>query len=172
MPSQKTLGTGLILRKCLHLSKLISYEASFPRPMRFLEADEGSDWDPTKWIIYILHKYTSLVPSLATTPNSSILKARSMVLRSQADRLAGSVPDSERPKSKEELPVWSKREAKRRNGEWVLELVGEEIRKRRMVLVLVQGCLVDVGGYVDEHVSYRFSGVQREEALNTGLDQM
>jgi stearoyl-CoA desaturase (delta-9 desaturase) len=67
----------------------------------------------------------------------------------EADRLFGSVKADEMVKSIEDLPVWTRGEVLKRHGEWVRE--GEE--KRRRILVLLEGCLVDVGGYLEDHVS-------------------
>lgn len=68
-----------------------------------------------------------------------------------AERLTASIPSEDRAKSKDELPVWSVKEALKRHGQSVV------VRgvKRRRVLVLVDGCLCDVGGYLEDHVSGR-----------------
>lgn len=108
-----------------------------------------SDWDPTKWIIYFLHVYTPLVPLIARTPESAIKKAKAHVHRAHADRLDASVPPEERIRKLEELPVWSRAEIRKRHGEWVQ---GDNGRRRR-VLLLLEGCIVDAGGYLNEHVS-------------------
>jgi stearoyl-CoA desaturase (delta-9 desaturase) len=68
----------------------------------------------------------------------------------EADRLVGNVTADQMVKKVEDLPVWSRRDVLRRNGELVIE--GEE--KRRRVLLLVEGCIVDVGGYLEDHVSF------------------
>lgn len=60
-----------------------------------------------------------------------------------ADRLYASVPTHERAKPIEELPVWSRAEVLRRHG--------QAYENRRRVLLLVEGCIVDVGGYLDDH---------------------
>jgi stearoyl-CoA desaturase (delta-9 desaturase) len=103
----------------------------------------SSDWDPTKWIIWLLHLYTPFVPSIARTPESAIHTAQAKVHMAHADRLYASVPTHERVKPIEELPVWSRAEVLRRHGH-----VHEN---RRRVLLLVEGCIVDVGGYLDDH---------------------
>lgn len=116
-----------------------------------------SDWDPSKWFIYLLHHYTPFVPSIARTPESAILKARASVHTLHAERLSAGVPSEMRAKRRAELPVWSVEEAVRRNGEVVFVSIptqGKEVTlRRRRVLVLVDGCLVDVGGYLEDHVS-------------------
>ena len=118
-----------------------------------------SDWDPTKWIIFFLHVYTTLVPSIARTPESSIRKAKAHVHRAEADRLDASVPTEERVCRLEELPVWSRAEVRKRHGEWV---VGRE-GKRRRVLLIVEGCVVDAGPYLDDHVRTQLAASEAEQ---------
>ena len=84
---------------------------------------------------------------IARTPESAVVKARARIYMAEADRLFGSVKADEMVKSVAELPVWSKGDVIRRHGEWV----GKEGRRR--VLVLLEGCIVDVGGYLEDHVS-------------------
>ena len=100
-----------------------------------------------------LKNYTPFVPSLARTPESAIRKARAHVHRAEADRLDAAVPSDERIRRLEELPVWSRAEVRKRHGEWVLE---RDIRRRR-VLLLLEGCVVDAGSYLDDHVCRIFS---------------
>lgn len=116
------------------------------RPCRsFIQAEypcvSRSDWDPTKWIIYALHRYTSFVPTVAVTPEAEVLKARANVLHSQADRLHAKVPAELLPKPVEELPIWTAEEAVE--------------RAKGHLLVLIDGCFVDVTNYVQDHVSLR-----------------
>ena len=71
------------------------------------------------------------------------------------ERLTASVPSEQKAKKLEELPRWTKAEAIRRNGERVdvYSEDGEMVGWRRRVLVKVGEGLVDVGGYLEEHVS-------------------
>lgn len=101
-----------------------------------------SDWDPTKWIISALHDYTPFVPTIATTPESEILKARAHVHRLHADRLTSQIPHSELPRDDTTLPQWTKADVAR-------ELEIDE----GAVFLLIDGYIVDVGGYLDVHVS-------------------
>lgn len=103
-----------------------------------------SDWDPTKWIIYILHIYTPLVPSIARTPESSISKARARMHMAEADRLFGTVNADQMVKDLSQLPSWTKGEVLRKHGEWTGD--------RRRVLLILESCVVDVGGYLEDHV--------------------
>lgn len=60
-----------------------------------------------------------------------------------ADRLYASVPDTDRIKPLEELPIWSAPE--------VLSRHGQKTTTHRRVLLVLEGCIVDVGAYIDEH---------------------
>ncbi|WWC64975.1 uncharacterized protein I303_107589 [Kwoniella dejecticola CBS 10117] len=122
-----------------------NFHHAFPKDFR--NGPHAADWDPTKWIIWMLHKYTSLVPSIAQTPDSAIRKARARVYMAQATRITDALPPHEVVKPKEELPVWSRAEVRKRHGEYVKE---DHIIRRR-VLVLLEGCVVDVGGYLEDH---------------------
>ena len=62
----------------------------------------------------------------------------------EADRLFGTVKADEMAKDPSQLPVWTKNEVVRKHGEWVDE--------RRRVLLVLEGCVVDVGGYLEDHV--------------------
>jgi stearoyl-CoA desaturase (delta-9 desaturase) len=62
----------------------------------------------------------------------------------EADRLFGTVKADEMAKDPSQLPVWTKNEVLRKHGEWVGE--------RRRVLLVLEGCVVDVGGYLEDHV--------------------
>jgi stearoyl-CoA desaturase (delta-9 desaturase) len=101
-----------------------------------------SDWDPTKWIIWVLHRYTPFVPTIAITPEGEILKARAHVHRLHADRLTSQIPSSDIAKDDAQLPQWSK-------ANLVRELEADE----GAVFLLIDGYIVDVGGYLDVHVS-------------------
>lgn len=130
-----------------------NFHHAFPKDFR--NGPHPADWDPSKWFIYLLHHYTPFVPSIARTPESAILKARASVHTLHAERLSAGVPSEMRAKRRAELPVWSVEEAVRRNGEVVFVSIptqGKEVTiRRRRVLVLVDGCLVDVGGYLEDH---------------------
>jgi stearoyl-CoA desaturase (delta-9 desaturase) len=63
----------------------------------------------------------------------------------EADRLFGTVKADELVKNISDLPVWTKGEIMRRHG--------ERVGTRRRVLLLLEGCVVDVGGYLEDHVS-------------------
>ncbi|WWC72799.1 uncharacterized protein I206_106763 [Kwoniella pini CBS 10737] len=122
-----------------------NFHHAFPKDFR--NGPHVADWDPSKWIIWILHKYTSLVPTIAQTPESAIRKARARIYMAQANRITDALPPHEVVKSKEQLPVWSRAEVRKRHGEYVKD---DHIIRRR-VLILLEGCVVDVGGYLNDH---------------------
>lgn len=65
----------------------------------------------------------------------------------EADRLVGKITADQMVKNLEDLPVWTTGNVLRKNGEWLRE------EKRMRVLLLVEGCVVDVGAYLEDHVS-------------------
>ncbi|KAJ9106734.1 hypothetical protein QFC19_003046 [Naganishia cerealis] len=106
----------------------------------FRNGPHPADWDPTKWIIWVLHRYTPFVPTISTTPEAEVLKARAHVHRLHADRLTSQIPHSERAKEDAELPQWTRQDVMR-------ELKLDE----GAVFLLIDGYIVDVGGYLDIH---------------------
>jgi stearoyl-CoA desaturase (delta-9 desaturase) len=68
----------------------------------------------------------------------------------EADRLFGTVKADEMVKDISALPIWTRGEVLRKHGE-VIRL-GEA--RRRRVLLLLEGCVVDVGGYLEDHVCH------------------
>lgn len=76
----------------------------------------------------------------------------------RAARLYDSVPVDEREKPLAELPVWSRAEVRKRHGELVVlaseddESAVASIRWRRLLLI-IDGCVVDAGKFVYDHVS-------------------
>lgn len=127
---------ALTPRKCLEVA---------PVTCSKLIPSVSSDWDPTKWIIWVLHRYTPFVPTIATTPEAEILKARAHVHRLHADRLTSQIPNSELAKDDWQLPEWTK-----------ADLVRELELDEGAVFLLIDGYIVDVGGYLDVHVSPAF----------------
>lgn len=143
--SQADEAVSIMLFQKTSEMDLTQRKLSFPPPFWSSEYRLiNSDWDPTKWIIYILHLYTPLVPTLARTTESSITKARARVHMAEADRLFGTVKADEMVKDPSTLPVWTKSDVLRKHGEWVDD--------RRRVLLVLEGCVVDVGGYLEDHV--------------------
>lgn len=102
------------------------------------------DWDPTKWIIWALHTYTPLVPTIRRTKEAEINKAKAHVHRIQAERLTALVPEVEKSKEDHELP------------EWTVEETLAQVASGQ-ALLLIDGYIVDVSDYLDEHVSPSWS---------------
>jgi len=51
-----------------------NFHRAFPPDYR--NGFKSTDWDPTKWIIAFLHAFTSLIPSVRTTPEKEVERAR------------------------------------------------------------------------------------------------
>ncbi|KAJ9110984.1 hypothetical protein QFC20_002751 [Naganishia adeliensis] len=115
-----------------------NFHHAFPKDFR--NGPHPADWDPTKWIIWVLHRYTAFVPTIATTPEAEVLKARAHVHRLHADRLTSQIPCSDIAKDDTQLPHWTKADLAR-------ELEEDE----GAVFLLIDGYIVDVGGYLDVH---------------------
>lgn len=128
-----------------------------------------------------LHSFfPSLVPSIKITPQADILRAQAAMLRSQADELdaqADGSPSSslhshhrhhtpsaqpaqsvaqkpanfqERERAREKtLPNWTWEDIRRHAG-GMFELGGEE----RRWFIVIDGWVIDVGGYLTDHVRY------------------
>lgn len=45
--------------------------------------------------------------------------------------------------------MWSRAEVRKRHGEWV---IGQDGNRRRRVLLVMEGCVVDGGAYLEDHV--------------------
>ncbi|KAK4688754.1 stearoyl-CoA desaturase (Delta-9 desaturase), partial [Tremellales sp. Uapishka_1] len=123
-----------------------NFHHAFPKDFR--NGPHPADWDPSKWAIHLLHLYTPFVPTMARTPESAVRKARAHVHMAHAGRLVSDLSQEEKVKPLEELPVWSRAEIRKRHGEWIK--CGNGARRRR-VLLIIEGCVVDAGGYLDDH---------------------
>ncbi|KAA1102335.1 hypothetical protein PGTUg99_027945 [Puccinia graminis f. sp. tritici] len=56
-----------------------NYHHVFPKDYR--NGPDSLDWDPSKWIIYLLHRYTSLIPKINYTESSEVEEVRQRVLK-------------------------------------------------------------------------------------------
>ncbi|KAI9600095.1 hypothetical protein KEM48_000311 [Puccinia striiformis f. sp. tritici PST-130] len=56
-----------------------NYHHVFPKDYR--NGPDNLDWDPSKWIIYLLHQYTNLVPKINYTDSSELEQVRQRVLK-------------------------------------------------------------------------------------------
>jgi stearoyl-CoA desaturase (Delta-9 desaturase) len=99
-------------------------------PCDFRNGFRKTDWDPTKWIIYTLHHLTSQIPTLRRTPDTEVDRARSRVLI-ESNPLLHALPPPTR------LPSVRRTDIGRRFGD--------------RPVVVVEGYVVDVGGFAKEH---------------------
>ncbi|CUS09180.1 unnamed protein product [Tuber aestivum] len=100
-----------------------NFHHAFPSDYR--NGFESTDWDPTKWIITFLYKFTSLIPSVHTTPEKQVERARSRVIGSDnrhVERDLAQVDLSQVPALYEGKPV-----------------------------IVIHGFLYDVGDFVSRH---------------------
>jgi hypothetical protein len=115
----------------------------------------STNWDPTRWVIWILHNFTSLIPTLHKTSDVDVLKARLHMVRAEASSLEGKDPLAARrlkerasilqqaipsQKTVRELPTWSR-----------AELEDYVTTGKRRVL-LIEARAVDVTSFGQEHV--------------------
>lgn len=91
------------------------------------------DWDPTKWIVYVLHRYTTLIPTIRKINARDIDRARARVALSHS------------PFSSFAGPVEAKRD--------LPKLTREDIERiyQDKAVVIIEGYLVEVGSYAEEH---------------------
>ncbi|WAR52238.1 hypothetical protein PtB15_1B679 [Puccinia triticina] len=61
-----------------------NYHHVFPKDYR--NGPDSLDWDPSKWIIYLLHRYTSLVPKINYTDSREVEEVRQRVLKLTSSR--------------------------------------------------------------------------------------
>lgn len=107
-----------------------NYHHAFPCDYR--NGIKTLDWDPTKWIIHLLHKYTSLIPSIRKISPRDIDRARARVAlaHSPLSVFAKTV-------TRDDLPLLTVDQVSR-------------LYKDKPVIIL-DGYLVDVGEYAAEH---------------------
>ncbi|PWW76962.1 hypothetical protein C7212DRAFT_278864 [Tuber magnatum] len=100
-----------------------NFHHAFPSDYR--NGFKSTDWDPTKWIIALMHTFTSLVPSVHTTPDREVERAKSRAIgrdNGQAERDLPRVDLSEVSALYEGKPV-----------------------------IVIQGFLYDVGEFASRH---------------------
>ncbi|BFZ56358.1 hypothetical protein PYCC9005_003404 [Savitreella phatthalungensis] len=107
-----------------------NYHHAFPCDYR--NGIKKYDWDPTKWIISLLHHHTGLVPKVRCIRDSDIERARKRVVKLHSGSPRTDEPDTKRP-----LPSLNRATAR-------------EAYKDRQVIIL-DGYAVDVEAYAHEH---------------------
>lgn len=108
-----------------------NYHHAFPCDYR--NGIKPLDWDPTKWIVYALHRYTTLIPSIRKISARDIDRARARVALSHSG-LQGFTRASE---SRTELTKMT------------VEQI--HIKYKDQPVVIIEGYLVNVGSYAEEH---------------------
>jgi len=105
-----------------------NFHHSFPSDYR--NGFRKTDWDPTKWIIYLLHNFTSQVPSIRRTPKNEVERARQRVIGEKK-------PNPRTRTELEDLPLVRQSEIEDRFG--------------NEAVIVLEGYAVDVGGFAKEH---------------------
>jgi stearoyl-CoA desaturase (Delta-9 desaturase) len=104
-----------------------NFHHSFPSDFR--NGFRTTDWDPTKWIIYFLHNFTTQIPSVRRTPDSEVERARKRVLDEhkamQPMKPGGQLPLIRRSQIPETF--------------------------QGQAVIVLEGYVVDVGGFAREH---------------------
>ena len=100
-------------------------------PCDFRNGFRKTDWDPTKWIIYLLHNFTTQIPSVRRTPDAEVERARERVIVEK-------LPSERQPQSRlPELPAIRANQVKK--------------RYRDEPIIVLDGYVVDVGTFAREH---------------------
>jgi len=76
-----------------------NYHHAFPRDYR--HGYQTYEWDPCKWVVWVLHNYTNMIPWVYVTPQSEILKAKAFILSQKAER-------AEKVEQESSLAMWSR----------------------------------------------------------------
>ena len=129
-------------------NKLISHVAShnyhhaFPSDYR--NGPLTLDWDPTKWLIWTLHRFTPLVTRIHQTPKDEILRAQAHVLSQRAEMV------NTQEMSPASLPTWKLADVPKHVDQLIKTRMASGSLKRPVV-ILLEGYAVDVSSYAAEH---------------------
>lgn len=117
---------------------------AFPRDYR--AGPHLFDWDPSKWIIELLHRYTGLITSVYLTNDEDINYAQAAVAQNDEGFMTGSnaFEDSLHYSEAESIPIW--------RSEHVIAHLRSHPHSK---LIFVDGFVVDIAEYLPEHVSLR-----------------
>ncbi|EJU02565.1 hypothetical protein DACRYDRAFT_88363 [Dacryopinax primogenitus] len=125
-------------------------------PQDFRNGPHPLDWDPTKWLIWLFHKFTPFAPRIRVTPEPDILKARAHVLDAEAD-LDGvdSIKKAALQKKAAELralvPPYEWGIPEHKLEAWGRKQLETYVENRGRKVVLVDGWFVDVTSYIKDH---------------------
>ncbi|KZT62668.1 hypothetical protein CALCODRAFT_489670 [Calocera cornea HHB12733] len=125
-------------------------------PQDFRNGPYPLDWDPTKWVIWLLYKCTPFVPRIRVTPEPDVLKARARVLEEEADldgtdgakkeelrkkaaKLRAMVPPQAWGTPEEKLETWGRKQLQ------------NYVENGRRKVLLIDGCIIDITSYMKDH---------------------
>lgn len=112
-----------------------------------------TNWDPTRWVIWTLHKFTSQIPAMHVTPDVDVLKARLYMVKAEAssmkkkdpakaqklERRALMLQQSIPPQEPKEEPTWGRKELE------------EYVIGGKHKVLLIEGHAIDVTLFGKEH---------------------
>lgn len=112
-------------------------------PCDYRNGPAFGDWDPTAWILTLLHRFTNQIPLLHHISEADYLKAKSSMLLLEASKLHAQIPVDSLPRDEAELPVW--------NAEQVREYVKLEEEVEPRLVLLIDDYVVDASSYAHTH---------------------
>ncbi|KAG9102890.1 hypothetical protein FRC06_000884 [Ceratobasidium sp. 370] len=117
-------------------------------PHDFRNGPCPQDWDPSKWIIWTLHKFTPLVTRVRQARDEDVARARKwMTIHAQGkDHLPYGWEDSD-----DDFLEESPQSQVQPLEEWDRDRLETYILKERRVIVLIDGWIVDITNYMKEH---------------------
>lgn len=145
-------------------SDFVQSQHAFPRDYR--AGPDVLDWDPSKWIIAFLHRYTGLVTSIRKTGEEDIALAkeymdtlgrRPMVTNTPSEAKCDDDLDDHEVASEQQCQPTSDRLKNVELPTWSLEQIlsyvhGGSDHKRARAVIILDGLVVDITGYVPDHV--------------------
>jgi len=135
-----------------------NFHHEFPKDYR--NGHQWFDYDPSKWVIWFFHRFTSQVPSLQRVPDNEISKARAQMMAIEAAELEAKV---QWPADSDALPV----------------MTVEELRASReegKSLFAIDGFVLDVEDFRSKHpggeqLLKTYFGKDATRAFYGGLNQ-
>ncbi|KAF8480635.1 hypothetical protein JB92DRAFT_3040475, partial [Gautieria morchelliformis] len=126
--------------------------------------------DPTRWIIWTLHKFTPLIPSLRRTEDSDVIKAQLYMLRTKASSISNTNPVTARELERRaqvlqsSLPIQETLKGKPTWGRTELE---DFVISGRRTVILIEGHAVDPGGasILQEYAVFVDKGTQHPQPI-------
>jgi stearoyl-CoA desaturase (Delta-9 desaturase) len=112
--------------------------------------------DPTRWLIWTLHKFTSLIPSLRRTEDLDVLKARLYMIRTEASSISNRNPVAARELERRaqvlqsSLPV---QEISKGEATWGRTELEDFVISGSRTVLLIEGHAADVTSFIKEHAS-------------------